>query len=166
MPRLPRGPLKRSRSHRPVRLRGGGEMELEPVDGSIGQPTPSRPQVKSRPNRVFYFISMVRCPLLLLLRVFKRLMSTTERQPSPISRIFILSLAHHYLLATLYAFTLRLLNDGALTYRIHDLKITYVYYSDGIHHLTSIHRSLCTITSVNSLLCTVGSTPPNVSGTP
>ena len=41
----------------------------------------------------------------------------TEHLPSSVLRTFIHSLAYQYLLATPYASTLRLSNDGALTYR-------------------------------------------------
>jgi len=43
--------------------------------------------------------------------------SIYEHLPSSVLRTFIHSLAYQYLLATLYASTLRLSNDGALTYR-------------------------------------------------
>lgn len=85
----------------------------------------------------------------------------TECLPSLVLRTFILSLAYQYLLATLYASTLRLSNDGALTYRHHDLKITFTStLMEPPTSLTSIRRGFCTITSVLSLPSVAGSAPP------
>jgi len=77
-------------------------------------------------------------------------------------RTFIHSPAYRYLLATLYASTLRLTNDGALTYRLHDLKITLTPTSSLEFHPyhTSIRRGFCTITSLNWMPFVVGSRFP------
>jgi len=128
---------------------------LEPTDGSTGQATPSRPLVRSWGTRG-------------QLDVNRRYQGSNY--PSAIEDITLFmitfrhrSCVHSFFHSTLYVSTLRLSNDGALTYHFHDLKITLT----SATHMESpashqYGRGLCTITSVLSLLPWLVQPPPQL----
>jgi len=176
MPPPPNRTLRKRRSHRLARPRGGWAMGTEPVDGSIGRPTPSRPLVgsgvrKHGPTRQLAFLpSMSRVKLLLAIEIFTYLWYVISRPvprgPQRLKTMKQNSFRHrscvHSLLRSpidifwlLYAYTLRLMDRRiATTSHLHDLKITLTSTTLMEYPPTSIHRGFCSTTSPM-----VGSTP-------